>query len=601
MKHLDFDRAFAQTPDCIHAAIELGLRKGRNKMKFRNKIIAMGSIAAAFAVMLAAALALGIPRPETPDVLAQPPLEFALAEGVTVYTTESGAFYHAVPDCSGLENALEMPESEAIALEKRPCPVCIPLTCTGHENEIEFIYYSQGGKYFHRQAECSGAELPLKGEYLAVTEEYPGKEPCAQCFPNGIWMCLHSKAFAVEPKPTPTAAPAPQENTEVTDTAAAPRAEEYLPVSANESPSLTAVYTAYGADLLHYHRLQNCGGGDYRREITQAQALKEGLQPCEACVMDLVYYNEGGTYYHSDRSCQGMRNAKAHSRKDARSDRKSPCPLCLNVYSTVGGKYFHLLPGCIGMLGAQLRSLEEAHALGKTRCPVCLSPETVYATPKGNYFHAFSACSGMVGASPADPEDAWNAGKSPCPVCIIGEDTSTPTLRLADSSTQTLASLHEQLFQTAFGFLPEAKAQGYRFEEYSTEPYIWHLTDGESLPLSSVLYTPGGDYDGYRVHMFSGAHPTVMRQIMEHVAVSPMMGMYSLAIHGLKNHIINQGHSFSERDIDIRNILVKFDDAQRICGASIDFYYNQSIVSVAFTPENRDYLSWNADLAVNSL
>ena len=565
MKQPDFDRAFPQTPECIHTAIELGLRKGKQKMKFRNKMIAMGSIAAALVLMLAAALALSVDREPRPDILSQPQLELAPAEGVTVYTTEHGAFYHAVCNCSGLENALEMSEGEAIALEKQPCPVCIPLTCTGHENEIEFIYYSQGGKYFHRQAECSGGEMPLKGKYPAVTGEFPGKEPCPECFPNGIWMCLHGKVLAVISHPTleatPTAAPAPEENAAISIPEDMPRAEEYTPVSTGSSQS--------------------------RAEESTLDA-------------DLVYYNENGTYYHSDRSCQGMQNAKAHSRKDARSDRKSPCPLCLNVYSTVNGKYFHLLPDCMGMIGAGLRSLEEASALGQTRCPVCLSPETVYCTPKGNYFHAFSACSGMEGASPTDPETAWNAGKSPCPVCIIGPShavLSQSGESEASGSGQSIALLHEQLFQTAFGFLPEAKAKGYRFEAYSSEPYCWHLTDGDNWPVNSALYTPGSDYDGYRLHLYSGAHPSVIRRIMEQVAVTPMMNMYSLAVQGLKNHIINQGHSFSENDIDIQNILVKFDDAQRICGASIDFLYEQEIISVSFTPEDGEYLSWDADVA----
>lgn len=454
MKPLDLDRAFPQTPDCIHAAIELGLRKGKNKMKFRNKMIAMGGIAAALAVMLAAALALGVDRTPRPDVLSQPVLELpAGEEAATVYTTDGAAYYHADEHCSGLQDARSMTEREAVALGKQPCPVCIPLSCSGHEGEIEFVYYSQGGKYFHRQQECSGGEMPLKGRYQTVTEEFPGKEPCPVCFPNGIALCLHGKAFAAQPEPTPTAAPAPEESAEASPLEDMPQAEEYVAIHAGNvqaqaekgAADADLVYTEYGANPLRYHRLQNCSGGDYRRAIPKEQARKENLQLCEACYDGLVYYTEGGTYYHSDSSCQGMHNATAHDRNDV--GRKSPCPTCLNVYCTEDGTYYHLLPNCIGMIGAALRSPAEARALNKQRCPICLSPLTVYATQKGNYFHAFSACSGMEGASPTDPGTAFNSGKTPCPVCIIGEAEGGST----DALSSSLQLSPVQLFQTVFG------------------------------------------------------------------------------------------------------------------------------------------------------
>ena len=182
MKQLDFDRAFPQTPDCIHTAIELGVRKGKKKMKLRNKLIAAAGAAAVFAVAIAAALAMGIERPETPDVLSQPPLNVALAgpeapdspklseaETFIVYTTENGRYYHLNEHCSGMENASAMTEAEAMQLSKTPCPICIPLSCSGHDREeIEFVHYSQGGVYFHKAEECSGGTFALKGSESIV-------------------------------------------------------------------------------------------------------------------------------------------------------------------------------------------------------------------------------------------------------------------------------------------------------------------------------------------------------------------------------------------------------------------------------------------------
>lgn len=151
MKQLDLDRAFPATPDCIETAIELGLRKGKKKMKFRNKLIAAGSIAAMFAVVIAAALAMIPERNETPDVLAQPPLTVA-EEEITVYFMPGSEYYHA-DHCKFLMQSRmqEVSEQEAVLLGLKPCEVCIPQSCPGHADAIEFIYYSQGGKYFHRQ------------------------------------------------------------------------------------------------------------------------------------------------------------------------------------------------------------------------------------------------------------------------------------------------------------------------------------------------------------------------------------------------------------------------------------------------------------------
>lgn len=420
MNHTDFDRAFPYTPDCIHTAIELGLRKGKKHMQFRNRIITMGSIAAVLAIMLATVLGMGIDRGPQPDVLSQPPLT-APEEEFTVFFMPGSDFYH-VDGCKYLVRSAmqQVPEREAILLGLKPCEACIPLACPGHEGEIEFIYYSQGGKYFHRQEECSGGTMPLKGEYSAVMAEYPGKEPCPICFPEGIEICLHGKAIIVKPEPTATPEPEEEMNSEPESV---PEAEENVQTKNKTAVQSDGdiVYTEYGANPTSYHRLKDCAGREFRREISLVQANRENLQPCEACYFGYVCYNENGTYYHSDPHCQGMQNAKQHSRADARKDRKSPCPHCLNVYFTAMGTYYHLLPDCIGMMNAELSTLDAAYAMNKKRCPVCLSPETVYCTPKGAYFHAFSACSGMEGASPTDPESAWNSGKNPCPVCITGD------------------------------------------------------------------------------------------------------------------------------------------------------------------------------------
>lgn len=512
MNQPDFDRAFPRTPDCIHTAIELGLRKGQKKMKFRNRIIAMGSIAAALAIMLAAALAMNIDRSPQPDVLAQPPLN-AAEEEITVFFMPDSEYYHAAGCRYLIQSRMQqVSEREALLLGLQPCEACIPQSCPGHEDAIEYIYYSQGGKYFHRQEECSGGAMPLKGEYSAVLAEYPGKEPCPICFPNDIWMCLHGKVIAMVSTPVLVSELVTEERTPEPTDAPQPEAEEYAPAVKKETSQSDAdvVYTEYGASLTTYHRLKDCAGREFPREISVMQANREKLQPCEACYFGFVCYNENGTYYHSDPDCQGMQNARQHSRADARSDRKSPCPLCLNVYFTKSGTYYHLLPDCIGMMNAELRTLEDAYSMNKKRCPVCLSPETVYATQKGAYFHAFSACSGMEGAKPTDPESAWNSGKNPCPVCITGDPEGVLPANRADSAATLRVPEHEYLLVQAFGKGTNDLIPGYHFDHEAVyqDPElgngrIWKLKSDtnpneEAIPGCWFL-DKAGEYDTYRL------------------------------------------------------------------------------------------------------
>ena len=354
--------------------------------------------------------------------------------------------------------------------------------------------------------------MPLKGEYFAVTKAFPGKEPCPECFSNGIWTCLHGRVFATISHPVLVSEP--DEETEIIRM---PEAEEYTPSvkKENAQSDTDIVYTEYGANLTTYHRLKYCAGREFLREISEMQANRENLQPCEACYFGYVCYNVNGTYYHSDAHCQSMQNARQHSREDARKDRKSPCPLCLNVYFTDMGTYYHLLPDCMGMQGAKLRTLDEAYAMNKKRCPVCLSPETVYATQKGAYFHAFSACSGMEGAKETDPENAWNSGKGPCPVCITGNALNSDGFSLANAAGAqniTAASFpqHHDLFQKAFGKSINDLIPGYHFDHEAVyqDPElgngrVWKLKSDtnpneEAIP-GCWLLEKDGMYDAYRL------------------------------------------------------------------------------------------------------
>lgn len=145
MKHPDFDKAFAPTPEIVSLSIEAAFRKGEKAMKFRHKLITALSAAAVLAVVCAAAV-FALPNEPRPDVVSQPVLTEPTEEP-TVYYTSKGIYYHNIQDCSGMMNAQPHPLSEAQSDGKLACSVCVstdavPASSLAEEStEMVFISY----------------------------------------------------------------------------------------------------------------------------------------------------------------------------------------------------------------------------------------------------------------------------------------------------------------------------------------------------------------------------------------------------------------------------------------------------------------------------
>jgi len=526
MKQLDFDRAFPQTPDCIHAAIELGFRKGQKKMKMQNKIIMFGSIAAALVIMFAAALATGgLNIAPQPDVLAQPEVTDIpkVQEEPMVWCTEKGTYYHSEEHCSGMKGAIYGTLSYALALDKHPCPVCV-----------------------------------------AVGEE-------------GL---------------LPTAAPVP---------------EEYAPLDAkeeNSEPMLTAVYTEYGKSQ-SYHRFKVCNGQEYRREITEKQAINEKLPACNSCYFGFVYYTDGGKYYHSDEHCMGMINAHMHNRDEAYTSGKLPCPTCLLVYCNEDGLYFHLLPDCMGMLFSDLHTLTDAYNMDNLRCPLCLSPSTVYATKTGKFFHTEEHCSGMVNASATTPEAEWQNGKAPCYVCITGDSTRTLAgneIILSETEVQSEPSVslpeHHELFVKAFGKSINDLLPGYSYsfesvqigtseDNYSRGWMVKRDTDPNEEAFPVVIeFEPGmGGYNGYLLVVNlsdnlkgeggNNAHEFLKDAYLwknnNRISLENLYNYAQLCINDETNNLKDK-----ENLLSVSGVKVYFDANEEVYGYDVRYFYDET-------------------------
>lgn len=336
MRHPDYDKAFHDTPDYIRSAIELGMRKGEQKMKMRQKFMSALAVAAGFAVILGAA-ALGASRlaaPKPDNRVASQPRATAAAEG-----TGGAAAVLVTPD----DTATPDPTPEITpTLEVTPEPTPAP---TSESEFPEAVYYTQGGRYFHIERECSGLENGIEG---SVSDAYhAGKEPCPICLAG--WSFEVNAVPEITPDPTPLPAVEAEEESADAEPAAEIEVEEafeyaYLGLSP-EDPAY------YAPDDNHFHFKADCP--ELEGRITVAATLGAAMRDHMVC-----------------EKCKPMEATVVYNPKEGVM--RSAATGDILVYYNPNGTYFHVDFDCSGMLGAQLHTLQEAVEAGKVHCPVCI-------------------------------------------------------------------------------------------------------------------------------------------------------------------------------------------------------------------------------------
>ena len=176
MKHPDFDKAFAPTPEIVSLSIEAAFRKGEKAMKFRHKLTAALSAAAVIAVACAAAV-FALPNEPRPDVVSQPvlknPTEKTYTSSVS-YDAEGNIVHlesEPLPTAAATQEPTENRETTAAATAE-PTPPPIP-------QEEQIVYHTEQGKYYHTNMHCSGM---MNAKAHPITEAAnAGKLPCPVC------------------------------------------------------------------------------------------------------------------------------------------------------------------------------------------------------------------------------------------------------------------------------------------------------------------------------------------------------------------------------------------------------------------------------------
>ena len=268
--------------------------------------------------------------PPDPMETEAPSLEF-------VYFSQYGNYFHADPNCSGMQNATEGSVQDAYHAAKEPCPICLAdwnfevravpaesaeMSTVG-ESAFEgsgirgddTVYATQQGNYFHLIPDCS--DMVGARDMTAMAALFLGKKSCPVCL-SGVEL---SVAFASEEVP---------------------------------SWMRGSVYAEYGA-VKYFHRDAVCSDRENPRELSVYDALREA-EPCPDCLPEeqyaavavpeetvaglkkgaaRLYYTQNGNYFHRRSNCSNMRNAEGHTPHEALTSGKSPCPVCLEGWSYV--------------------------------------------------------------------------------------------------------------------------------------------------------------------------------------------------------------------------------------------------------------------------
>lgn len=261
------------------------------------------------------------PTPEPLQVTPEPAPK-VISGGDVVWSTTGGEFYHCDEHCSGMEGARQMTFAEVLNEGKSPCPTCFELDIQRMAEEdmsvsatpeptpvptaaveARLLWATQGGRYYHREENCSG----MQGAQRRSLEEVVamGKEECPVCFALGT--------------PEPTAAPEFDGNV--------------IEAWVNENGR-------------YYHCDEHCSGmqGAILRMIDLSETDKERCPVCypamdarctpvpeQANVDRSFYATENSTHFHAESDCSGMTGARLFSVDELAKTDKKPCGSCLGL------------------------------------------------------------------------------------------------------------------------------------------------------------------------------------------------------------------------------------------------------------------------------
>ena len=344
------------------------------------------------------------------------------ASAGTYYATAAGQYYHKTATCSGMKDAKKVTKSAAEKNGKKPCPTCL-------KDASVRVYATSGGRYYHKTAGCSGMKN-AKAISLASAKS-SGKTACPTCYKTEAAKTSRYYATRSGKYYHKTATCSGMKNASVVTLATA-KARNQKPCPTCLSADTTQYFYATRTGR-YFHTKSNCSGMSNASKVTRAAALKAGKTACPVCAASAkndgpkpaptptakkvyAYASTGSKYYHRNKNCLGLKNAKKVLLSVAKNKGKSACPICVTkqikkgnlttsyadkqtvAYASNASAYFHSNKSCV--TGLQKTTVQLAKKKGKSACPSCAGNLNtyVYVTRSGTKYHRKATCGGATNA-----------------------------------------------------------------------------------------------------------------------------------------------------------------------------------------------------------
>ena len=421
-----------------------------------------------------------------------------------VHTTENGTYYHAIPDCSGMQGDSIILSKDGDAEGKQPCPACIPdigdssfRRIFGKNIAYAFPGYSQSVATLGTYSDRHGAYL----NYFAHMR-LDGRDSA-----DFITIQLYPPASGLEGE-LQVSAVGNSSLQALLDTSIEPLGDltnELIPLylrALKGSPDyrhVSAITVSFDDDSL----ITGCSTvldiDDETCYLVQwpmenGRFILPEIQPTPM-PEPYVYCLDSSIYYHSDAACSGMRNPARVTLHEAMQSGKQACPVCMAAQATP-----EPTPpaGATVPPTATLTPIPENIKARSTPEPVRYAVQTAMPVAVDEERSGMSI--GLIGGADGPTsifitQPKETAAPMPTPVPI---DYPYPTGNI------TLAPLAEAFSRITGMELEEAipgyildYAEGYPTEAGSNEPAysMWQFYNGDRT-LSASLLDAGKTSDG---------------------------------------------------------------------------------------------------------
>jgi hypothetical protein len=243
------------------------------------------------------------------------------------YSTKTGKYFHKNATCSGMKHADKVTIAEIAKRGQTACPKCL--------GSVASYYATKTGTYYHKYATCSGMHGAVKISAAAAAAR--GQKPCPVCLGG-------SSSGSSSPKATAT-----------------------------PKPSNVKYY--YGTpNGKYYHTKPHCSGMRNAVKVTLAQDKAKGQKPCPVCA--------GGA---TPKPSATKKPAPTPKPGTTKKPTPTPKPTAeapksnddIPVWVTIEGNKYHSSRTCSGMKNAAKTTLTWALEHNYTRCTTCNAPKPV--------------------------------------------------------------------------------------------------------------------------------------------------------------------------------------------------------------------------------